>query len=96
MTASMQVVGVLMVGALIVIPALAALRLARGFRTALILSISFGLLSVWIGLIVAFYADIAAGGSIVLTTVAMLILAESTGRLRDLLERVRASKSTAI
>lgn len=95
-TASMQVVGVLMVGALIVIPALAALRLARGFRTALILSISFGLLSVWIGLIVAFYADIAAGGSIVLTTVAMLILAESTGRLRDLLERVRASKSTAI
>ncbi|MFP6678699.1 MAG: metal ABC transporter permease [Dehalococcoidia bacterium] len=95
-TASMQVVGVLMVGALIVIPALAALRIARGFRTALILSISFGLLSVWIGLIVAFYADIAAGGSIVLTTVAMLIVAESTGRLRDLLERVRASKSTAI
>ncbi|MFP6568882.1 MAG: metal ABC transporter permease [Dehalococcoidia bacterium] len=95
-TASMQVVGVLMVGALIVIPALAALRLARGFRTALILSISFGLLSVWIGLIVAFYGDIAAGGSIVLTTVAMLILAESIRRIRDRIEPKRASKSTAI
>ena len=78
------------------IPALAALRLARGFRTALILSISFGLLSVWIGLIVAFYGDIAAGGSIVLTTVAMLILAESIRRIRDRIEPKRASKSTAI
>ncbi|MBT4072811.1 MAG: metal ABC transporter permease [Chloroflexi bacterium] len=82
-TASMRVVGVLMVGALIVIPVLAALRLARGFRTALVLAIVFGLLSVWVGLTVAFYADLAAGGSIVLTTVAMLILSEVLGRIRD-------------
>tara|TARA_B100000959_G_scaffold283472_1_gene352454 strand:+ start:1067 stop:1927 length:861 start_codon:yes stop_codon:yes gene_type:complete len=84
-TASMRVVGVLMVGALIVIPVLAALRLARGFRTALLLSIAFGLLSVWIGLVVAFYADLAAGGVIVITTVVMLALAETVGRGRDYL-----------
>ena len=82
-TASMRVVGVLMVGALIVIPVLAALRLARDFRAALILSIGFGLLSVWVGLIVSFYADLAAGGAIVMTTVAILALAEITGHLRD-------------
>jgi zinc transport system permease protein len=82
-TASMRVVGVLMVGALIVIPVLAALRLAHGFRTALVLAVGFGLISVWIGLAVAFYADLAAGGAIVLTTVAMLALAEIVGRLQD-------------
>ncbi|MDP6823968.1 MAG: metal ABC transporter permease [Dehalococcoidia bacterium] len=92
-TASMRVVGVLMVGALIVIPVLAALRLARGFRTALLLAIGFGLLSVWIGLAVAFYADLAAGGAIVLTTVVMLALAEAIGRLQEYVvsRRIRGS-----
>ena len=93
-TASMRVVGVLMVGALIVIPVLAALRLARGFRTALLLAIGFGLLSVWVGLLVAFYADLAAGGSIVLTTVAMLALAEVVGKARDYFSARRGASAT--
>jgi zinc transport system permease protein len=93
-TASMRVVGVLMVGALIVIPVLAALRLARGFRTALMLAIGFGLLSVWLGLVVAFYADLAAGGAIVLTTVAMLALAEAIGRIRDYLSARHGASAT--
>jgi zinc transport system permease protein len=93
-TASMRVVGVLMVGALIVIPVLAALRLARGFRTALLLAIGFGLLSVWVGLVVAFYADLAAGGSIVLTTVVMLALAEVIGKARDYFSARRVSSDT--
>ncbi len=93
-TASMRVVGVLMVGALIVIPVLAALRLARGFRTALVLAIGFGLLSVWVGLIVSFYADLAAGGAIVLTTVAMLALAEIVGGVLDRLATRRGLTTT--
>ncbi|MFP6593899.1 MAG: metal ABC transporter permease [Dehalococcoidia bacterium] len=92
-TASMRVVGVLMVGALIVIPVLAALRLARGFRTALLLAIGFGLLSVWVGLTVAFYADLAAGGAIVLTTVVMLALAEVIGRIRDYMSARRGAET---
>lgn len=94
-TASMRVVGVLMVGALIVIPVLAALRLATGFRTALLLAIGFGLLSVWVGLAVAFYADLAAGGAIVLTTVVMLALAEVAGRIRDYFSARRGASATA-
>ena len=94
-TASMRVVGVLMVGALIVIPVLAALRLARGFRTALLLAIGFGLLSVWVGLVFAFYADLAAGGSIVLTTVAMLALAEVVGKARDYFSARRGASDTS-
>ena len=84
---------VLMVGALIVIPVLAALRLARGFRTALLLAIGFGLLSVWVGLTVAFYADLAAGGAIVLTTVVMLALAEVIGRIRDYMSARRGAET---
>ena len=94
-TASMRVVGVLMVGALIVIPVLAALRLARGFRTALMLAVGFGLLSLWVGLIVSFYADLAAGGAIVMTTVAILVFAEIVGSVLDRLGARRGAAMAA-
>ncbi|MBI4202847.1 MAG: metal ABC transporter permease [Chloroflexi bacterium] len=75
-TLSMRIVGVLLVGALIVIPVMISLRLARGLRTALLLAMGLGVTSVLIGLTIAFYADLAAGGAIVLTAGAMLLLSE--------------------
>ncbi len=75
-TLSMRIVGALLVGALIVMPVLASLRLAPGLRAALVMAIALGVISVLAGLTIAFYANIAAGGAIVLTAAAMLLLAE--------------------
>ena len=73
-TLSMRVVGVLLVGALIVIPVLISLKIASGMRAAISLSVMVGIACSLIGLTVAFYADVAAGGSVVLVAAMMLII----------------------
>lgn len=64
---SLRVVGGLLIGALTVIPVAAAAQLARSFRQTLVLAALFGMVSVIAGLILAYYLDLAAGGTIVLT-----------------------------
>jgi zinc transport system permease protein len=67
---SLRVVGGLLIGALTVIPVAAAAQLARSFRQTLLLAVGFGLVSVIAGLLLAYYLDLAAGGTIVLTALA--------------------------
>lgn len=86
-TLSMRMVGVLLVGALIVIPVIASLRLATGLRTAVGLAMAIGVFSALVGLTIAFYANVAAGGAVVLTAVAVLALVELGVALRVRLAR---------
>jgi zinc transport system permease protein len=68
---AMRIVGILLTSALLVIPAVTALRLARSFRTTLVVAVACSLVSVLVGMMVSFYLDIAAGGAIVLTALAL-------------------------
>ncbi len=79
-TLSMRVVGVLLIGAMLVIPVLVGLRLARGLRAAMATAVMAGVLSAAAGLTVAFYGDLSAGGSIVLTALLLLVLANLWAR----------------
>jgi zinc transport system permease protein len=79
----MRVVGVLLVGALLVVPVLTGERLVSGLRAALGVGVAVGITSSIIGLTVAFYADLSAGGSIVLTSVVLLFIAQGYAALRD-------------
>jgi zinc transport system permease protein len=63
---AMRVVGILLTGALIVLPAATALRLARSFRSTLGVAVLCSLLTVLLGITAAFYLDIPASGAIVL------------------------------
>ncbi|MBM3945174.1 MAG: metal ABC transporter permease, partial [SAR202 cluster bacterium] len=74
-TLSMRVVGVLLVGALIVIPVMASLRVATGLRATALLAMAIGVLSAFIGIVAAYYANIAAGGAVVLVAIGFLIAA---------------------
>jgi len=62
---SMRIVGVLLIGALMVIPVVAAMQVARSFKNTIIWAISFSIFSVIGGLILSFYLNLAAGGTIV-------------------------------
>lgn len=62
----MKVVGLLLVAALVVIPAAAALQVSASFRSALILSSLVAVVSVAFGLFLAFYLDLPASATIVL------------------------------
>lgn len=79
---AMRVVGVLLTGALVVIPALTALRVARSFRSTLTLAIAVSVASVLVGMTAAFYLDLAAGGAIVLTAIGAFGLSGIAVRLR--------------
>ena len=68
---AMRIVGILLTSALLVIPAVTALRLARSFRTTLVVAVACSLVSVLVGMMVSFYLDIAAGGAIVLTALVL-------------------------
>ena len=61
----MKIVGLLLVAALLVIPAAAGLQIASNFKQAIVLSSIVSLLSVILGLILAFYLDFPASGTIV-------------------------------
>ncbi len=69
---SMRIVGALLVGALMVIPVVSAMQIARSFRQTIFYAIGIGFVSVIAGLFAAYYVNIPAGGAIVLTCLAVL------------------------
>lgn len=73
-SASMRVVGILLVSALITLPIAISMRITKGFKQLIALSVILGELSVILGLIIAFYMNISPGGVIVILLVLMLIL----------------------
>lgn len=71
---SLRIVGGLLISAMLVVPVVAASQLAKSFTQALFLSCMIAGLAVFIGLLAAFYAGVAAGGAIVLSALALLLL----------------------
>ncbi|MBE7356086.1 metal ABC transporter permease [Staphylococcus haemolyticus] len=73
-SASMRVVGILLVSALITLPIAIAMRITKGFKQLIILSVIIGEFSVIMGLVLAFYMNISPGGVIVVLLVLLLVL----------------------
>ncbi len=70
---SMRVVGLLLISALMIVPNAAAQQVARSFRSATLWAVLFGVLSSVGGVVTSFYADTAAGGTIVLLAIALFL-----------------------
>ncbi len=70
---AIRVVGILLVSSLIVLPVAAAMRLAKSFREAMIISVILGEVAIIIGLFASFYINLAPGGAIVMTSVIILL-----------------------
>jgi zinc transport system permease protein len=79
---SMRVVGILLVAALMVLPVSAAGRIAWSMCSTLVLSMAIGLGSAICGLVVAYYADLPPGGTIVLVAAAVYLAALATTAAR--------------
>lgn len=72
--ASMRVVGVLLVSALMTLPVAASIRIAKGFKQVIWLSILFGEIAVIGGLFISYYLNLAPGGTIVVLAIVILLL----------------------
>ncbi|WP_226526420.1 metal ABC transporter permease [Metabacillus niabensis] len=71
---SMRIVGILLVSSLMTLPVAASIRIAKGFKQTIFFSVLFGEISVIIGLFLAYYLDLAPGGTIVILSVLILIM----------------------
>lgn len=72
---SIRVVGTLLIGALMVIPPVAAIRFGLGFFKTMLLSIAIALVSVIIGLSASFFFSLPSGAAIVLCLLVFFIVA---------------------
>lgn len=82
--ASMQIVGVLLVSSLMTIPVAAAMRVAKGFKQTIFFAILFGEIAVLGGLVLAYYIDLAPGGTIVVLSIFILIVAIISKKFRSI------------
>jgi zinc transport system permease protein len=78
---SMRIVGILLIAALMVLPVIAASRLAWSMRSTILLAMVIGLGSVLAGLTGAYYGDLPPGGTIVLVAAAAVLVAAAAGRV---------------
>jgi len=79
---SMRIVGILLIAALMVLPVIAAQRVAWSLRSTMGLSVAIGLGSVMTGLTISYYANLPPGGTIVLTATALFLVAAAVETLR--------------
>jgi zinc transport system permease protein len=63
---SVKMVGIMLVSALLILPAVTALQFAKGFKMALLLASIISLISVILGIIFSFIFDLPTGASIVI------------------------------
>jgi zinc transport system permease protein len=86
---AMRMVGVLLVSAMIVVPTLTGFALSRSFREATAIALGSALLAVVAGLAAAYHLGLAAGGAIVLASLALFASAALVARIRRCLSAAR-------
>lgn len=69
---SIPIAGILLIAALLVLPGLTSIQVARSFRQTMMLSPAFGLASVIIGILFSLILDVAPGATVVLTGLGIL------------------------
>lgn len=79
---AMQTIGLILVTALLVIPASAALQLCDRLERAILLATAFGVVGGLVGLYISYYARAASGASIVLTVAVIFFVCFVLGRRR--------------
>jgi zinc transport system permease protein len=79
---AMQIMGVILVAAMLVVPVAGAAQVSRSFTESIFVSIALAELAVLLGIGVAYYGEATAGGVIVLVAVAIYVAAVAVGKLR--------------
>jgi ABC-type Mn2+/Zn2+ transport system permease subunit len=80
---SFQTVGTLLVFGLLIAPAAAGALLARRIKVMMLLATLFGVLSVYVGLLISYHFDLAAGAAIILVTIVVFFVVFIVQNLRE-------------
>ena len=79
---AMQIMGVILVAAMLVVPVAGAAQISKSFTQSLWASVVLAELAVLLGIGVAYYGEATAGGVIVLVAVGIYVLSVLIGKLR--------------
>lgn len=79
---AMQIMGVILVAAMLVVPVAGAAQISRSFTESLLVSVVLAELAVLLGIAISYYAGATAGGVVVLAAVAIYVLAVVAGKLQ--------------
>ncbi len=79
---AIKAVGVMLVSALLIIPAVTALQFAKSFGSAMVFSAILAIFTITLGITLSFFADIPAGATIVLLSVFFFLLSLVWKRVR--------------
>jgi len=71
---SIKIVGALLIGALMIIPVIAAMQFQKSFIKTALLATLFSVISVIIGLVISFYVSIPSGATIVVVSLIIFIV----------------------
>ncbi|MCY4415083.1 MAG: metal ABC transporter permease [Chloroflexi bacterium] len=82
---SMQVLGVTMIAAAVVIPPIVARLLTNSFRTMVWLSTGIGMICSVLGIYISYFVDVSSGASVVLLSAALFVAVLSWTKIRGLL-----------
>ncbi|MCE7989890.1 MAG: metal ABC transporter permease [Caldilinea sp. CFX5] len=85
--ASMQILGVTLIAAALVIPAITARLLTDSFDRMILLSTGLGMISGFFGMVISYYVDIASGATIVMLQAALFGLVLAITALQKQAER---------
>ncbi len=90
---SMQVLGVTMIAAAVVIPPIAARLLTNSFRKMTLLSIGMGIMCSVLGIYISYFVDVSSGASVVLLSAAVFAAVLAWSKIRDRINRSPATSS---
>ncbi len=71
--ATMRLVGILLISALIVLPNITSIMMGKGFKKTMMISISLSVSAVIAGITISYYFNLAPAGTIVMLMVAMFV-----------------------
>jgi zinc transport system permease protein len=83
---AMQIMGVILVAAMLVVPVAGATQVSRSFTESLLVSVVLAELSVVLGIGISYYAGATAGGVVVLVAVAIYTVAVIAGKVQTALD----------
>jgi zinc transport system permease protein len=81
---SMRIVGVLLIGALMIIPVVTAIQFGLGFLKTMMSAVTLSLISVIAGLFASFYLNLASGGTIVVIALLFFVSTLTINKLRGI------------
>jgi len=86
---AMKLVGVMLISAMLILPASTALQVARGFRMTVLVSIAVSLIAVSGGIVVSFLLNIPTGATIILLALLLFCCGLLYRRVKSQRPRVR-------